>query len=222
VAHSGFGGGAVAGALTRAEVFRDANQKLTTARNFDSGRWAFNQARNDKSLQSRLAVNEETNSFIDRSGRTVEYDSIQQVGGKAYYMRQGQWVDSTDNAKLKERVVQLYSDEYFDLLRKNKDFARSQRLGWATSVNIGEERIVVEKDGKRVDEELLKKSQSLPQVPSGETFQRNGFGGQQQFEQQRFQNFDRQGLNQIPNEINQAVPVRDGNDEAPQQQEEQR
>jgi hypothetical protein len=152
----------------------------------------------------------------------VEYDSIQQVGGKAYYMRQGQWVDSTDNTKLKERVVQLYSDEYFDLLRKNKDFARSQRLGWATSVNIGEERIVVEKDGKRVDEELLKKSQSLPQVPSGETFQRNGFGGQQQFEQQRFQNFDRQGFNQIPNEINQAVPVRDGNDEAPQQQEEQR
>ena len=130
-------------------------------------------------------------------------------------MRQGQWVDSQDHAKLKERVVELYSDEYFQLLRDNKDFSRAQRLGWAISVNVGDERIVVEKDGKRVDDELLKKSQALPQVPLDQN-------GLQNFQQERFQNF-RQGNNQLPvqNEFNRrdANPRIDEN--APQRQEEQ-
>jgi Ca-activated chloride channel family protein len=188
VAQAGFRGGALGGAVAAAEVFREADRRLTLARDFDSGQWAFNQARNDKFLQSKLAVNEENNSFVDRSGRTVVYDSIRQVGGKAYYMRQGQWVDSQDNASLKERVVELYSDEYFQLLRDNQDFARAQRLGWAISVNVGQERIVVEKDGKRVDDELLKKSPALPQVPLDQNGPQGGFRDLQNFQQERFQN----------------------------------
>ncbi len=226
VAQNGFGGGGAFDAFAAAEVFRDADQRLMRARNVDSGQWAFNQARNDKSLQSRLAINAETNAFVDRSGRRVAYESIRQVGGKAYYMRQGQWVDSTDNSKLKERVVQLYSDEYFQLLRSNKDFARSQRLGWATSVNLGNERIVVEKDGKRVDEELLKKSQQQ-QVPVPQNGLQNGFrGGLNQFQQQRIQNFNDKQFNQLPiqnefrNNRNQ-IPNRGINQApAPKQQEE--
>ena len=213
------GGGAFGGAMAAAEVFREASGRLEMARDFQSGQWAFNQAKNDKSLQSRLAINEETNTFLDRSGRRVAYESIRQVGGKAYYMRQGQWVDSTDNAKLKERVVELYSDEYFKLLRSNKDFARAQRLGWAISVNAGDERIVVEKDGKRADEELLKKSQQLPQ---------NGFGGgRNDVQLQQFRNFEQRRFNQLQlpnqNELNE-VPNRRDIDKAPapKQQEEQR
>jgi hypothetical protein len=103
-------------------------------------------------------------------------------------MRQGQWVDSQDNASLKERVVELYSDEYFQLLRDNQDFARAQRLGWAISVNVGQERIVVEKDGKRVDDELLKKSPALPQVPLDQNGPQGGFRDLQNFQQERYQN----------------------------------
>lgn len=206
----GFGGGAFGGAVTRTaapmEAFREANRRLTMARDFDSGRWAFNQARNDKSLQSRLAVNEETNSFVDRAGRKVAYESIRQVGGKAYYMRQGQWVDSTDNAKLKERVVELYSDDYFKLLRKNKDFARAQQLGWSVSVNVGDERIVVEKDGKRVDEKLLKKGQQVPQLPGSNRNQiRDGFRGFQQIPQNELRNFNQQQINQLPLQNNRNI-----------------
>ncbi len=220
VAQSGFGGGAVGGAFAAMDAFREADRRLATARDFNSGRWAFNQAKNDKALQSRLAVNEETNSFIDRAGRTVASESIRQVGGKAYYMRQGQWVDSTDNANLKEHVVKLYSDEYFKLLRTNNDFARAQRLGWAVSVNVGDERIVVEKDGKRVDEELLKKSQQLPQMPA-QNGPQNGFRGLQNFQKNQFQDVNQQQFNQLPvqHEFNrrQQIPGRriDGNDKAP-------
>ncbi|MCA9069061.1 MAG: VWA domain-containing protein, partial [Planctomycetaceae bacterium] len=225
VAQSGFEGGALAGAFAPMDAFREANRRLTMARDFDSGRWAFNQARNDKSLQSRLAVNEETNSFVDRAGRTVASESIRQVGGKAYYMRQGQWVDSTDNEKLKERVVELYSEDYFQLLRKNKDFARAQQLGWSVSVNLGNERIVVEKDGKRVDEELLKKSQQMIQQIPGRNVPQQQLRGLQNFQQNQFR-----GLNQLPlqNEFNrrQQIPNRriDTKDKAPapQIQEEQR
>jgi hypothetical protein len=207
VAHSGFDGGALGGAVATATVFREADRRLTLARDFDSGQWAFNQARNDIALQSKLAVNEENNTFVDRSGRTVAYDSIKQVGAKAYYMRQGQWVDAQDNAKLKERVVELYSDDYFQLLRDNKDFARAQRLGWAISVNVGEERIVVEKDGKRVDDELLKRSQALPQVPLDQNGRQGGFRDLQNFQQERIQNFDRGRNNQLPiqNEFNRRI-----------------
>ena len=61
-------------------------------------------------------------------------------------------------------MVKLFSDEYFKLLREHPDFAKAQKLGWAMSVNVGDQRIVVEKDGKQKSEELLKRSQGQPRI----------------------------------------------------------
>ena len=51
-------------------------------------------------------------------------------------------------------MVKLFSPEYLDLLRSSPEFAQSQQLGWAVSVNVGRERIVVEKDGQQKDLQL--------------------------------------------------------------------
>src|SRR5262249_8425093 len=60
-------------------------------------------------------------------------------------------------------------------------FARAQQLGWALSINVGAERIVVEKDGKQKDESLIPKAAPNQQVPgSGGPNQRRGFEQNQQ------------------------------------------
>ena len=52
-------------------------------------------------------------------------------------------------ASSKTRVVKLDGKEYQDLVRNNRDFAQSQQLGWAVQMNVGDERIVVEKNGQQ-------------------------------------------------------------------------
>ena len=61
-------------------------------------------------------------------------------------------------ARRKTRVVKILSPEYFELLKKDATFAQAQQLGWALSINVGAERIVVEKDGKQKDESLKPKA----------------------------------------------------------------
>jgi len=75
------------------------------------------------------------------------------------------------------RVVKILSPEYFELLKKDTTFAKAQQLGWALSINVGAERIVVEKDGKQKDETLIPKVE--PQVP-----------GPGKLNQQQFRNFE--------------------------------
>ena len=77
----------------------------------------------------------------------------------------------------KTRVVKILTPEYFDLLKKDPTFAKAQQLGWAISMNVGTERIVVEKDGKQKDESLIPKMEE--QAPG-----RGGPNLQQNFEQQ--------------------------------------
>lgn len=85
--------------------------------------------------------------------------NVTNVGSRAFYLNDGQWTDGEEVGKRKVRVVKLFSPEYFELLKTNATFAKAQQLGWALSINIGDERIVVEKDGKQKDEELRKLSQ---------------------------------------------------------------
>jgi Ca-activated chloride channel family protein len=125
-------------AAVAARNMRDAHAQ-------QAGQWAVNQAMNDNEFQNRAAA---VNRFRDRQGRVQEAQNIAQVGRRAFYFRDGQWQDAEDAGARKTRVVKLYSDEYFDLLRKDTDFARAQSVGWNMSMNVGAERIEVKKDGK--------------------------------------------------------------------------
>ena len=130
-------------------AFRGAAERMRVANGLQAGGWAVQQARNDRYLQDRVVANGDGNRYVDRRGNVVTNRRIRQIGRQVFYLRDGQWVDAAETGQRKTRVVKLFSNEYFDLLRSHRDFARAQRVGWNVAMNVGAERIVVEKDGKQ-------------------------------------------------------------------------
>ena len=151
--------------VSRPEAVREATRRMAAANSVHAGQWAFQQARNDKGLQTRMVAGNAGNFFRDRRGNVVAASNIRQVGRRVFYLRDGQWMDAEEAGKRKTRVVALYSDEYFKLLKGNADFARAQKVGWNVAMNVSGERIVVEKDGKQKDESLRERSQPRTITP---------------------------------------------------------
>ncbi len=170
-------------------AFADAKGRLEQANVQQAGKWAVNQALNDKQLQNRVVATRDGNTYRDRQGRQVADDNVRQIGSRTYYLGDGQWVDSQEAGKRQTRVVKLYSDEYYGLLRGNADFAKAQQLGWAVELNLGNERVVVEKDGQRKDEKLRVKEQPA------QNFQQRGDRQQQQLPRDFRNQFDNRGPN---------------------------
>jgi Ca-activated chloride channel family protein len=192
------GASARGGAEFEKAALADAKGRLEQASGQQAGRWAVNQALNDKHLQNRVVATREGNVYRDRQGRTVAADNVRQIGSRTYYLGDGQWIDAQEAGKRKARVVKLYSDEYYQLLRGNADFAKAQQLGWAVEVNIGNERITVEKDGQQKDEKLR------IQEPQGQLQNRGGRGLNDL--QQQLPNFRNQFNNNAPNQQRDPLP----------------
>jgi Ca-activated chloride channel family protein len=152
-------GGARGGAAGKDMMYKEAESRLRAARSEQAGAWAVNQAANDKALQRAMAPSA-AQSYRDRRGQVVTAaQTVTQIGSRTFYLQDGQWSDAEEAGKRKTRVVKLFSPEYFELLKTDATFAKAQQLGWALSMNVGEERIVIEKDGKQKDAELQKRSQ---------------------------------------------------------------
>ena len=168
------------GAVGHAEAVEEAKRRMHHANVQQAGQWAVNQARNERELQGRLVATAAGNRYFDRRGRQVALDTIGQIGARTFYLRDGQWVEAEEPGDRKQRVVKLFSKEYFELLRKDRDFARAQRLGWPVSMNVGDERVVVAKDGKTQDEKLKGKTPPPQQVgPNDQQMRLNVQGAQQ-------------------------------------------
>jgi Ca-activated chloride channel family protein len=161
-----------------ADIVAEAGKRLDMARKEQAGQWAVNQAYNDRQLQMRSVAGGAANTYRDRRGKDTSLDTVSVIGKRAFYLQDGQWVDSEEAGTRKTRVVKLLSPEYLELLKKDATFAKAQQLGWAISVNVGNERIVVEKDGKQKDETLIPKVD--PQGPGGIKQQQRGPGINQQ------------------------------------------
>jgi Ca-activated chloride channel family protein len=147
---------------TDAHAAMDAVKKhLGEARAQQAGQWAFNQARNDRELQQRLVANPGAAVYLDRRGRALGNEGVTQIGERVFYLRDGQWVDGAEAGARKTRVVKLFSPEYHEMVRNHRDFARAQQLGWAIEMNVGGERIVVERDGQQKSDELRARHQDL-------------------------------------------------------------
>ncbi len=154
-------------------AYKRATENMRRANANKTGGWAVQQARNDAMLQNRMVANNAGNFYNDRSGRVVAAGRIRQIGRRAFYLRDGQWVDSDAAGDRKTRNVKLFSKEYFALLRKNKEFAKAQKIGWNVAMNVGNERIVVEKDGKTKIEEQRDKNKDKKQTRPGTGIDRN-------------------------------------------------
>jgi len=76
------------------------------------------QAENLKQMQTKNQVNY-TNKYYDATGNLVEYDRVQNIGSKAFYNRNGFWVDATFDAEKQQPVeIVQFSEEFFELIRK--------------------------------------------------------------------------------------------------------
>ena len=178
---------ALAAADVSAEtVIRQARAQMATARAQQAGQWAVNQAFNDQQLQNRAVASREANTYRDRRGKVVNVDNVTQVGRQVFYLREGQWVDAEDVGDRKQRVVKLFSPEYFALLHSSPVFAQSQQLGWAVSVNVRRERIVVEKDGQQNDEQLRRRAEPAEELQQ-QPFNQLNQQPQQMLQNQQFQ-----------------------------------
>ena len=131
--------------MSEADAAKTAVANMRRANREQAGQWAFNQAQNDQGLQQRIVTNNAANTYRDRRGRVQTVANVRQVGRRAFYLRKGRWVDAEVAGDRKTRKVKLFSKEYFTLLRNNREFAKAQGVGWNVDINIGSERIVVEK-----------------------------------------------------------------------------
>ncbi len=154
---------AMGGGASHEQLLMQAAPAVAAARGEKAGQWAVNQAANDKALQKRMVAGPEGNVYRDRRGNVTAVQNVTQIGRRAFYLHDGQWCDAEEAGKRKTRVVKFFSPEYFGLL-KDPTFAKAQQLGWSLSINVGEERIVIEKDGKQKDESLRQ------QAPAPEQF----------------------------------------------------
>jgi uncharacterized protein YegL len=153
---------AAAPEMTAPMVADMAKAKMIEGRAQEAGQWAVNQAINAGELQLRNTAGNLGNTYRDRRGQIVSVDTIKQAGNRTYYLHDGQWSDGEAAGERKTRTVKYMSEEYLKLVHDNADFAKSQELSWSVSVNVGNERIVVERDGKTADEELKKIPAPVP------------------------------------------------------------
>jgi Ca-activated chloride channel family protein len=210
----------VTGSISTEVAVDEARQRMNMANAMQAGQWAFNQARNDRQLQQKVVAAKEANFYLDRQGRRVATENIQQFDDNVFYLRDGQWVDAQDQGDRKTRTVKLFSQEYNHLVRNNRRFAQAQRLGWAMSINVGDERIVVENAGATQSEELLERirQQQAPAADQQQQQMRNfQFNNQLPLRQQQFQ--QQIPANQLQNmRINQQLELNDRNARNLQQQ----
>ena len=130
-----------------------ANEQLSRARAQKGGEWAVNQARNDLSLQKQTIASRAGNKFRNKRGEEEQSDRIKQVGRRVFYQRDnGNWfeadqitvaADAAPAPAAPVREVKRFSDEYFSLIKEDKDFAKAQALGENVSVKVGKEIINV-------------------------------------------------------------------------------
>ena len=182
-----------------------ARGQIQRANQQQAGKWAVNQARNDSDLQSRIVATKEANTFVNRQGKVVANENIRQFGDRVFYLRDGQWVDGKETGERKTRTVKLFSEEYQALLESDRDFAQAQQLGWAVSINVGDERIVVEKDGQQKNEALRRPVQPVPDQQMMQQNRMQQMPMNQRFNRQILLNND-QNLIQMPNQMPQIQP----------------
>jgi Ca-activated chloride channel family protein len=140
---------AAEGGLGGAESATRAGDLLNTANRQRSGNWALNQVDNERKLMQRKVSSGSANFYRDRQGKHKKVQ-VKQIGTKTYYKRGKQWVDTNADAPRpaaaaprKTRRVKRFSKAYFDLVKKNKDFAEAQKLEGDMTIDFADEKVEV-------------------------------------------------------------------------------
>ncbi len=90
-----------------------------------SGKDAVQDSKKAKEQQQSTTIKTEDDEAIRIAG------NLKKVGAKTFYLENGVWIDSEfkEEAKLVEIKLKFASNEYFDLITKEKDLAQYFALG---------------------------------------------------------------------------------------------
>jgi Ca-activated chloride channel family protein len=129
------------------KAFAMARDSMKMANAEQSGKWAMAQVENERKLQAAdAAAPAAARSFKDSRGEVQSVAKVRTLGRRALYQQaSGQWLDSEAAGDRTNRTVKAFSPEYFDLMQRSDDFRQAAELGDNLSINIGQERITVEK-----------------------------------------------------------------------------
>ena len=132
--------------MSEKEAYEEATKRMRNAHKVKAGAWAVRQAKNDQALQkAKGAAMPASAAYVDRRGEVKKVDNVKHAGRRVFYLRNGRWEEAEAPGERKVRKIKLFSKEYFKLVRGNAEFREAQSIGDNISINIGNERIVVEK-----------------------------------------------------------------------------
>ena len=92
-----------------------------------TGQGAVEASKDSRAMQETVTVTGDSeNSFVLQSDM-----QIKKVGVKTFYFENGVWIDSEfkEEAKISETKLKFASNEYFDLVTKEKELAQFFALG---------------------------------------------------------------------------------------------
>ncbi|HXG83877.1 MAG TPA: VWA domain-containing protein, partial [Pyrinomonadaceae bacterium] len=89
-----------------------------------TGQAAVQASKDAKSQQS-------TETVITADDEVIKSGTVKKIGAKTFYLENDVWIDSEfkEEAKLTETKLQFASNEFFDLIKKEKDLARYFSVG---------------------------------------------------------------------------------------------
>jgi len=100
--------------------------KLTT------GQGAVKDSKKAKEQQNATVITPDNSIIISDDDEVIKLDSsLKKVGAKTFYLENGVWIDSEfkEEANKSEIKLKFASDDYFDLITKEKDLAQYFALG---------------------------------------------------------------------------------------------
>jgi len=121
--------------MSRAEMNEATEYNFKDANAMQNGSWAISQNVNSFRLQGNGRIFDNNNN--DRSGRLVDMNGQTRViGDRAFYRRNGQWIDSTLEKYKPEEEIKNFSAKYMKFSDDNEDYNRYMSVGNDVIINV--------------------------------------------------------------------------------------
>jgi Ca-activated chloride channel family protein len=88
--------------------------------------------------ESDMVVSGAFQQFVGEEGAGVAGPKVSFVGKRTFYRVDDKWIDSAYDEKVETTKIELFSEEYFELLRKHEDLARCFALGDQVIIVVGD------------------------------------------------------------------------------------
>ena len=114
------------------------SRKLSEASKDESGSWAVNQSVNNNNLSNASQAPASTQTYFDKTGKTVELNNVQNVRGIAFFNDGGTWTDSRYNTGIKIIKIKPFSDAHLNLINAIPELADIFSQGENVIIVIGD------------------------------------------------------------------------------------